>query len=259
MGVKGAARATAAGYCRGYWLVAALTPLNFLAYDLCSADGGHRCCRLASVSNIVLKLAAVVPAFTAVSTLQLIQYATAVSAQPLVDVYLGEGNNRRVKTVARMGIAVTFAYGLLPGAVLLAFPGLVPSFIGLTDPGLLPYARTAVRIGAAFLPLSLVCGFMDSFYIYTERFALSVVLILMDSCVAPILLGVGLGWLFGANGACSALRRDRHAQADHWQRERHAGVPGDSRLAGRTAGHHGLRQSRGDAGRADDQGASRLL
>ena len=258
------------------------------AYDLCSTDGGHRCCRIASVSNIVLKLAAaiplarafgvaglafstalglaassvimafhlrsdantlrfvggfsfrtflsgvrfsaldqlflfgdalkmltvnafvisnlgerflpVVPAFTAVSTLQLIQYATAVSAQPLVDVYLGEGNNRRVKTVARMGIAVTFLCGLLPAAVLLAFPGIVPSFIGLADPGLLPGACTAVRIAAVFLALSLVCGFMDSFYIYTERFALSAVFILMDSCIAPILLGVGLGWLFAANG-----------------------------------------------------------
>ena len=288
MGVTGAARGTAADYCRGYWLVAALTPINFLAYDLCSTDGGHRCCRIASVSNIVLKLAAaipfarmfgvaglalstalglavgvvimafhlrsdantlrfaggfslrtflsgvrfsvldqlflfgdalkmltvnafvisclgerflpVVPAFTAVSTLQLIQYATAVSAQPLVDVYLGEGNNRRVKTVARMGIAVTFACGFLPAAALLAFPGIVPSFIGLTDPGLLPGACTAVRIAAVFLPISLVCGFMDSFYIYTERFALSVVFILMDSCIAPILLGVGLGWMFAANG-----------------------------------------------------------
>ena len=288
MGVAGAARGTAADYCRGYWLVAALTPINFLAYDLCSTDGGHKCCRIASISNIVLKLAAaiplartfgvaglafstalglaastvimafhlrsdantlrfaggfslrtflsgarfsaldqlflfgdalkmlavnafvisclgerflpVVPAFTAVSVLQLIQYATAVSAQPLVDVYLGEGNNRRVKTVARMGIAVTFLCGLLPAAVLLAFPGIVPSFIGLTDPGLLPGACTAVRIAAVFLSLSLVCGFMDSFYIYTERFALSVVFILMDSCIAPILLGVGLGWLFAANG-----------------------------------------------------------
>lgn len=288
MGVTGAARDMAAGYCRGYWLVAALTPINFFAYDLCSTDGGHRCCRIASVSNIVIKLAAaiplartfgvaglafstalglaastvimafhlrsdtntlrfaggfslrtflsgvrfsaldqlflfgdalkmlavnafvisclgerflpIVPAFTAISTLQLIQYATAVSAQPLVDIYLGEGNNRRVKTVARMGLAVTFACGLLPAAVLLAFPDLVSSFIGLTDPDLLPYARTAVRIAAAFLPLSLVCGFMDSFYIYTERLVLSFVLILMDSCIAPILLGLGLGWLFAANG-----------------------------------------------------------
>ena len=288
MGVTGAAHDMAAGYCRGYWLVAALTPINFLAYDFCSTDGGHRCCRIASVSNIVIKLAAaiplartfgvaglafstalglaastvimafhlrsdantlrfaggfsfrtflsgvrfsaldqlfllgdalkmlvvnafvisclgerflpIVPAFTAISTLQLIQYATAVSAQPLVDIYLGEGNNRRVKTVARMGLAVTFACGLLPAAVLLAFPDLVSSFIGLTDPDLLPYARTAVRIAAAFLPLSLVCGFMDSFYIYTERLVLSFVLILMDSCIAPILLGLGLGWLFAANG-----------------------------------------------------------
>ena len=288
MGVTGAARDMAAGYCRGYWLVAALTPINFFAYDLCSTDGGHRCCRIASVSNIVIKLAAaiplartfgiaglafstalglaastvimafhlrsdtntlrfaggfslrtflsgvrfsaldqlflfgdalkmlavnafvisclgerflpIVPAFTAISTLQLIQYATAVSAQPLVDIYLGEGNNRRVKTVARMGIAVTFACGLLPAIVLLAFPDLMSSFIGLTDPGLLPYARTEVRIAAAFLPLSLVCGFMGSFYIYTERFVLSVILILIGGCIAPILIGLGLGWLFAANG-----------------------------------------------------------
>ena len=142
----------------------------------------------------------VVSVFTAISTLRIIQCATAVSAQPLVDVYFGEGNNRRVKTVARMGVAVTFACGLLPAAALLAFPDLVSSFIGLTDPDLQPYARAAVRIAAAFLPLSHVCGFMDSFYIYTERLVLSFVLILMDSCVAPILLGLGLGWLFAANG-----------------------------------------------------------
>ena len=288
MGVTGAARAVAADYCRGYWLVAALTPISFLAYDLCSTDGGHRCCRIAAIADILVKLVTSVPlartfgiaglafstalglavsvvimafhlrskantlrfvggfslrtflsgvrfsaldnlflfgdmlkmlvvnafvisilgerflpvvlAFTAVSALLVIQKALTVSAQPLVDVYLGEGNFRRVKTVARMGIAVTFACGLLPSVVLLAFPGLVTAFIGLTDPDLQPCARTAVRIAAAFLPFLLVCGFMESFYIYTERFALSIVLILMGGCIVPIFLGVGLGWLFAAHG-----------------------------------------------------------
>ena len=288
LGVSGAARDTASSYCRGYWAVAALTPVFFFAYDLISADGGHRCCRIALLVNVAVKLLAAVPlarrfgivglayssvlgqvvsiavmalhlraetcslrfaggfslrtflsgvrfsvldqlymlgdmlkmlvvnafvissfgerflpvvsVFTAVSMLSLVQSATASAAQPLIGIYLGECNYKRVRTVAGFGLIATLVCGLVVSTFLFACPDLVSAFVGLADPDLLPSARTAVRFAAAFLMFSLVCGFMDSYYLYTERFLLSLVLVLADGCLAPVLLGVILGWVFDANG-----------------------------------------------------------
>lgn len=288
LGVTGAARDVASAYCRGYWAVAALTPVFLLAYDLIASDGGHRCCRIGLLVNGAVKLLAAIPlarrfgivglayssvlgqavsiaimafhlraetcslrfaggfslrtfllgvkfsvldqlymfgdmlktlvvnafviasfgerflpvvsVFTAVSMLSLVQSATASAAQPLIGIYLGERNYKRVRTVAGFGLIATLACGLALSAFLLAYPDLVSAFVGLTDPDLLPSARTAVRFAAAFLMFTLVCGFMDSYYLYTERFLLSFVLVLADGCLAPVVLGVALGWAFDSAG-----------------------------------------------------------
>ena len=288
LGVSGAARNVASAYCRGYWAVAALTPFSLLAYDLISADGGHRCCRIGLLVNVAVKLLAAVPlarrfgivglayssvlgrtasiavmafhfraktcslrfaggfslrtllssvrfsfidqlyvfgdmlkmlvvnafviasfgerflpvvsVFAAVSMLSLIQSATASAAQPLIGIYLGERNYKRVRTVAGFGLVATLAGGVVLSTLLLVFPDLVSAFVGLKDPDLLPFARTAVRFAAAFLMFTLVCGFMDSYYLYTEKFILSLVLVLADGCLVPAALGVVLGWMFDASG-----------------------------------------------------------
>ena len=142
----------------------------------------------------------VVSVFTAVSMLSLIQSATASAAQPLIGIYLGERNYKRVRTVAGFGLVATLASGVVLSTLLLVFPDLVSAFVGLTDPDLLPFARTAVRFAAAFLMFTLVCGFMDSYYLYTEKFVLSLVLVLADGCLVPAALGVVLGWMFDASG-----------------------------------------------------------
>ena len=142
----------------------------------------------------------VVSVFAAVSMLSFIQSATASAAQPLIGIYRGERNYRRVRAVAGFGLVATLVGGLALSTLLLVFPDLVSAFVGLKDPELLPFARTAVRFAAAFLMFTLVCGFMDSYYLYTEKFILSLVLVLADGCLVPAALGVVLGWMFDASG-----------------------------------------------------------
>lgn len=147
----------------------------------------------------------VVSAFTAVSMLTCVQSATANALQPVMGVYLGERNYLRVREISQYGLTITAGIGLLLSVFILFYPSLITSFIGLSDPALLPHAHLAVRIAAAFLVFVLVCGYADSYYLYTEHFFLSGVLCVLDSCLMPVLLGVSFGCAFRETGFWTGL------------------------------------------------------
>lgn len=147
----------------------------------------------------------VVSAFTAVSMLTCVQSATANALQLVMGVYFGERNYLRVKEISQYGLTVTAGIGLALSVFILFSPNLITSFIGLSDPTLLPHAHLAVRIAAVFLVFVLICGYADSYYLYTEHFFLSGVLCVLDSCLMPVLLGVGFGCAFRETGFWTGL------------------------------------------------------
>lgn len=142
----------------------------------------------------------VVTAFSSVLMLTFVQCATVTAVQPVLGAYFGEGNVRRVKSVARYGLSVTAGVGLLFSAVLLIWPRIVTALIGVTSPELLPDACLAVRIAASFIVFTLVCGYVESYYLYIERFLVAALLTVFDSCVAPIVFCIVLGIAFSTAG-----------------------------------------------------------
>lgn len=142
----------------------------------------------------------IVAAFSAVSMLTFVASATANALQPVMGVYLGEKNYRRVRDVMRYGLGVTAAIGLVSALAILAFPQVVTLFIGLKDPNLLPHAYVAVRIAAVFLVFLLISNYMDSYVLYAGKFGMSLCMVAFESCIVPIACGVGLGFVFNMCG-----------------------------------------------------------
>jgi len=142
----------------------------------------------------------VVAAFAAVSMMQMLQGITVNALQPVMGVYLGEKNYRRVREVSKYGFGLTIVLALVASILLFVFPGIVTAAIGLTDPSLQTSAHLAVRIAAAFLVFSFMCGYADSYFLYTGHFGISLAMVCLDSCVLPILMGIGLGLMFSQFG-----------------------------------------------------------
>ena len=142
----------------------------------------------------------VVSAFTSVQLLSYVMFAIVCAVQPVLESYVGEGNLMKVRDVGRYGAELTAGTGLLLAVVVFCCPNLLVSFVGISDPAIAPAARTAVRIGSVFLTFILLCGYVESFYTYVQRFAISFAITSLETCIVPIPLGIALGLAFGAPG-----------------------------------------------------------
>lgn len=157
------------------------------------------------VKNFGESFLPVVSAFTAVSMLSCVQNATINAMQPLMGVYYGEENYPRVRDVAGYGLALTTLIGASLSAVVFAFPQLATAAVGLTDPALLPSAHVAARIAAGFMVFGMIFEYLNSFYLYTEHFVLTLEMIVLNSFVLPLSLSLILGTIFREPGLWSGL------------------------------------------------------
>lgn len=142
----------------------------------------------------------VVSAFTSVQLLSYVMFAIVCAVQPVLEAYLGEGNLPKVRDIGKYGAELTAGTGLLLAAVAFCCPDLFVSFVGISDPAVADPARTAVRIGSVFLVFILLCGYIESFYTYIQRFAISFAITSLETCIVPIPLGIVLGLAYGAPG-----------------------------------------------------------
>ena len=142
----------------------------------------------------------VVSAFTSVQLLSYVMFAIVCAVQPVLESYVGEGNLMKVRDVGRYGAELTAGTGFLLAVTVFCCPDLLVSFVGISDPAIAAPARTAVRIGSVFLTFILLCGYVESFYTYVQRFAISFATTSLETCIVPIPLGIALGLWFGAPG-----------------------------------------------------------
>ena len=142
----------------------------------------------------------VVSAFTSVQLLSYVMFAIVSAVQPILEAYVGEGNLRKVRDVGAYGAELTAGTGFLLSLVVFCWPDLLVSFVGIADPAVADPARTAVRIGSVFLTFILLCGYVESFYTYVRRFAISFAITSLETCIVPIPLGLALGLWLGAPG-----------------------------------------------------------
>ncbi|MCQ2389376.1 MAG: hypothetical protein MJ138_06655 [Kiritimatiellae bacterium] len=146
------------------------------------------------VAGVVVALISVTEAFNGISN----------AAQPLVGVYMGERNNKGVRTVMDAAVKFSVVGGLALSAVLLAAPVLVLKLLGIDDPELVAAGKAAVRIvSLGYVFWSLVTLF-NSYYVFIGRVALSCTLTILANFVAPWLLILALGG-FGVCGTWWAL------------------------------------------------------
>lgn len=293
MGVTGDALVAADAYCRGFWLVALVQPLDLLVSALVLSDGGHRHSRAGLIANVLAKGALslpfarwfglaglayataagfavqlgvlafylrtksctlrflggfsfstflsgvrfsvtdqfdqfgdmfvmlvvnafvvavfgektlpVVSAFSTVSLFGNVAEATQNAVQPVMGVYFGERNFRRVREIAAYGLRFAALISGVAGAILFVFPELVLLFIGLDSPELQASARLAVRLAAAFLVVRQVASYADAYFLYIERIGLSLAMTILDSSLLPVGMGVVLGLLSGEAGFWTGL------------------------------------------------------
>ncbi|MBQ4439558.1 MAG: hypothetical protein II909_00250 [Kiritimatiellae bacterium] len=125
--------------------------------------------------------------------------------QPLVSVYVGEGNDRLVFRVLRYAEILAFAEGAALALLLILFPQFAVSMVGITDPGLVGEAMTAVRIVAAGLVGLAFMALFNSYWTYIAKESLALALTACTMFVAPVVLFVAFGEVFGVVGVWAAL------------------------------------------------------
>lgn len=125
--------------------------------------------------------------------------------QPLVGVYVGEGNDVRTRSVMFTALKVALVEGGLVALVLLAFPSVMVRLVGIGDPSLVPVAETAVRLVACGLVGSAIVLLFNSYYIFVGHEILSAAMTVSSVFLAPLALFPLFGHWWGENGVWAAL------------------------------------------------------
>jgi putative MATE family efflux protein len=150
-------------------------------------------------------------AFELWNTLALALDAVAIAAQALVGRLLGAGSVDDARAATRRMIELGLAFGVLVGALLLAFRGLLPhAFSG--DPLVLHLASFVLLFAAVLQPVNAVVfvldgvlmGAGDTRYLAVTMVAAAVLFLVLAGIL--IATGAGLGWLWASIGALMLAR-----------------------------------------------------
>lgn len=127
-------------------------------------------------------------------------YGIPSAAQPILCIYLGEGNGRAVVSVMRDAVRQASWMGLVLSGLMLAFPRVPAWLLGIDDPVCLAMSCKAVRIvGASYVFWGLGTLILD-YYLYVGRAGMSMALATMQEFVFPV-AGCWLGLaMFGTTG-----------------------------------------------------------
>ncbi len=127
------------------------------------------------------------------------------AVQPLVGVYIGEGNDRLVRRVMRYAGGASVAIGAFLTVVLAAFPWIAVRLVGISDPALSAEAASAVRIVSFGLVGIALMVLYNSYCMFISKTALAAYVSFLAAIVAPCFLIVPLGAMLGENGVWIAL------------------------------------------------------
>ena len=175
------------------------------AVRLCWAVMSFVICReTGRVDPGMLPVAAAVTAFTGLSV---VFDGVPEAAQPLLEVYYGEKNFRRVRTLMRTATKAVVVEGLVMTAVAVAAPRFVLRLIGIDNPEILDAAASAVRIVGLSMVFWALAAIYNSYYQYIERPVVAGMLVFMKDLLMPlaaVLLGVRFAGLDGLWAGYSA-------------------------------------------------------
>ena len=127
-------------------------------------------------------------------------YGVPQAAQPIVNVYRTEGNYGAVRRVMRMAFGTSLGLGFLTGLAFFLFPEAIVRLIGVRTPEIMQQACTAVRMMAFAYPFVATTALFTAYYLYIERPLLSILLVVLQGVVLPILFSAVGAHEWGQNG-----------------------------------------------------------
>ena len=127
-------------------------------------------------------------------------YGVPQAAQPIVNVYRAEGNYGAVRRVMRVALGTSLGLGFLTGLVFFLFPEAIVRLIGVRTPEIMQQACAAVRMMAFAYPFVATTALFTAYYLYIERPLLSILLVVLQGVVLPILLSAVGAREWGQNG-----------------------------------------------------------
>lgn len=124
---------------------------------------------------------------------------------PILNVYLGQGAAEGVENAFRLASRTSVLEGIVASGVVFASAPAVPWLLGITGAEEASLSVAAARIvsigfvGISFLYL------LSSYYLLLEKITLSVMICALRDAVAPIVLAVAMGELFGIYGVFAGI------------------------------------------------------
>ena len=122
------------------------------------------------------------------------------AAQPLLEVYYGEGNFRRVRSLMKLATTAVVIEGLVVSLVEVAAPQVVLELVGIEDGPSRAAAAEAVRTVGLAMVFWALAALYNSYYQYIERPLLACALVAVKELVVPavfVLAGFRLGGFRG--------------------------------------------------------------
>ena len=123
-----------------------------------------------------------------------------MAIQPLMGVYIGEGNHKMIRRLMKDAVKTAIYEGIAATVLLMIFAPQFARLFGIKDPQMTEPAVTAIRIiGAAFVANSLFL-LETSYYLYIDHISFAVAATYLKDGMFYAILPVIFSRLFGVNG-----------------------------------------------------------
>ena len=122
------------------------------------------------------------------------------AAQPIVCVYHSERNYRVLRSFSRTVLCLAVLAGLFVTSFVALWPSVLIGLIGIDDPTLVPLAARALRIVSVSYAFTAAFYFLNSYYAFIGKSALSAVISALCSFVMPLVCVAVGGMFLGLDG-----------------------------------------------------------
>ena len=127
------------------------------------------------------------------------------AAEPILNVYWGEGNPDGVRKVMGAALKTALAEGLAAALLLLVLGGNVSRIYGITTPEIVEMSAVAVRILAPAMPFVSLLYLFTMYYLLTGRFFISFAISFCKDFAFFALLPIAMGLAMDMSGMWSGM------------------------------------------------------
>lgn len=122
------------------------------------------------------------------------------AARPLCFVYMGEGNEKKIRHVMSLATRTAVIFGVVATAFFLVFSSYVVRLMDIQNVALAESATQAVRIVASSLVFISVVYVIFSYYVMVGKNKTAVIISGLREIAIPLIVAIPLGLIIGING-----------------------------------------------------------